>query len=51
VAEPGGAELAATLRRFGLEDGTAGPDGEPAASNTELVSHALRIWETARPQR
>jgi uncharacterized protein (DUF849 family) len=37
--------------RIGLEDVTAGPDGESAASNAELVSHALRISETARPQR
>jgi uncharacterized protein (DUF849 family) len=34
--------------RIGLEDVTAGPDGELAASNAELVTQALRIWEAAR---
>lgn len=34
--------------RIGLEDVTAGPHGEPAAGNAELVTHALRVWEAAR---
>ena len=34
--------------RIGLEDVTAGPDGEPATGNAELVAKALRVWARAR---
>jgi uncharacterized protein (DUF849 family) len=34
--------------RIGLEDTTAGPGGEPAGGNAELVQLALDIWTAAR---
>jgi uncharacterized protein (DUF849 family) len=35
--------------RIGLEDTTAGPDGEPAGGNAELVRLALEVLAAARP--
>jgi uncharacterized protein (DUF849 family) len=34
--------------RIGLEDTTAGPDGQPVSGNAELVQLALAMWTAAR---
>jgi uncharacterized protein (DUF849 family) len=36
--------------RIGLEDCTAGPDGEPVSGNAELVRLALAVLATVRPE-
>jgi uncharacterized protein (DUF849 family) len=35
--------------RIGLEDTTAGPDGQPVSGNAELVRLALAAWTAAQP--
>ena len=36
--------------RIGLEDTTAGPDGEPVSGNAELVRRALEVLAAVRPE-